>query len=681
MARLTIFLGAFLAFLVQPLVGNTLLPAFGGTATVWNWCLALFQVLLVGGYFYAHRVANGSFRPALHCSLLVLGAAGLVAVGFGFRSPWAVVPLVSFAYVVLAANSSLVQALSGGRYSLYALSNLGSFAGLFAYPFVFEPFLPLRGQWTVMAALTLVYAALLFRLAGKNRDQGAGSSEQLRREDSSGEVEHRNSSFLISRFSFSYFALSFASCFLLNSVTAHLCSDITPIPLMWTVLLGVYLLSYVVAFTERGSRRRWWLTLPTAVLAVYATLRLVLVGGRYFHAELVTATLALFFGGLAIHSRLYRSRPPAAELTRFYLMIALGGACGGAFCSFAVPHLSTTVVEYPVALAMVLAVLCGGRSVVVRSLVRSSAVLLALLGIACGRLTNGGDVLARYRNEYGTGAVLRRPVKLSSGQFYNVHDFRCNSTTHGLQVLDGDRLAYGATAYFTSDAGGTAVVRHPKFAKGEPMRVAVLGMGMGTLAAYSRPDDVYRMYEINPAVRDLALDRRLFTFIPDAKGKVEIVVDDARKALERERAADLPRFDVIYVDVFNGDSVPPHLSTREAFRLYRDCLAPDGVIAVNITNWHLDLRAMVKAAAADLGMNVLAVDCLPSAVSAGACWAFLSAGPLDALFVEKRQVRLDLGKVRDIPQMTDEFHSLLPFLNWGRPPAAEPSPVRASAGH
>lgn len=648
MSRLTIFLGAFLAFLIEPLVGNTLLPAFGGAATVWNWCLAGFQILLVAGYFYAHRVSSGRFRPALHCSLIALGVVGLLAVAFGMRSPWAVILFAAFSYVVLAANSSLVQVLSGGRYSLYSVSNVGSFAGLFAYPLVFEPLLPLRWQWTATAAMSMLYGVLLFRLT--RRGGIAAVADETGREGQDGESS-----------SGGYFLLSFASCFLLNAVTAHLCSDITPIPLLWTVLLGVYLLSYVIAFTDRGSRLHWWLTIPTFVIPIYATLRLTLLGGRYFTGELVTGVIVLFLGGLVIHSRLYLNRPSAAELTRFYLMIALGGACGGAFCSFVIPYLATTVVEYPIAMAMVAFVAVGAKKAIWRGILSVFAVLLALFGIACGRLAHG-DVLARYRNDYGTGMVTRRPVRLANGQHYMVHDFRCNSTTHGVQVLNGRDLVYGATAYFTSDAGGSAIVRHPKFAKGGPMRVAVLGMGMGTLATYSRPGDVYRMYEINPAVKELALDRRLFTFVPDAKGKVEVVVDDARKALERERAADLPRYDVLIVDVFNGDSIPPHLATREAYRLYRDRMEPDGILAVHITNWHLDLLPMVKAAAADLGWNVMAVDCLPSSVSAGSCWAFLSAGPVEPLFVEKRQEKLDLSKVRDIPQMTDEFHSLLPFM-------------------
>ena len=663
MARLTIFLGSFLAFLIQPLVGNTLLPAFGGAATVWNWCLAGFQILLVAGYFYAHRVSSDRFSPGLHCSLVALGALGLLAVAFGLRSPWAVIPHAAFAYVMLSANSSLVQALSGGRYSLYSVSNIGSFVGLFVYPLVFEPLLPLRWQWTVTAVMSVVYAVLLFRLS---RNSLGGEQEKLcdRLRPQPDNLLLNSSPLEGERKTYYYFFLAFASCFLLNAVTAHLCSDITPIPLFWTVLLGVYLLSYVIAFTERGSRLHWWLTIPTFVIPIYATLRLTLVGGRYFTAELVTGILVLFLGGLVIHSRLYRHRPPAAELTRFYLMIALGGACGGAFCSFVIPHLVTTVVEYPIAMAMVVFVAVGAKRMLWRGILSVFAVLLALFGIACGRLTHG-DVLARYRNDYGTGLVTRRPVRLANGQHYMVHDFRCNSTTHGVQVLNGKDLVYGATAYFTSDAGGSAIVRHPKFAKGEPMRVAVLGMGMGTLATYSRPGDVYRMYEINPAVRDYALNRNLFTFIPDAKGKIEIVVDDARKALERESAAKLPRYDVLIVDVFNGDSIPPHLATREAYRLYRDRMEPDGILAVHITNWHLDLLPMVKAAAADLGWNAMAVDCLPSAVSAGSCWAFLSAGPVESLFVPKRQEKLDLVKVRDIPQMTDEFHSLLPFLRRG----------------
>ena len=179
MARITIFLGAFLAFLIQPLVGNTLLPAFGGAASVWNWCLAGFQILLVAGYFYAHRVTSERFCPGLHCSLVALGALGLFAVAFGLRSPWAVIPHAAFAYVMLSANSSLVQVLAGGRYSLYSVSNIGSFAGLFAYPLIFEPLLPLRWQWTAAAAMSVAYLVLLFRLA-RISEEVRGKSEELR---------------------------------------------------------------------------------------------------------------------------------------------------------------------------------------------------------------------------------------------------------------------------------------------------------------------------------------------------------------------------------------------------------------------------------------------------------------------------------------------------------------------
>lgn len=717
---LTIFLGAFLVFLVQPLIGNVLLPVFGGTANVWSACLAAFQILLVGGYFYAHVVgrpgkgANG--RLGVHAALLFVAAGWLFFVAFRHRDILAfltsaealppacgallcIAALVAGPYILLSSNSSLVQVLSGGRYKLYAVSNLGSMLGLLAYPFAFELFLPLSGQWLVFAGAATVYAVLFSFLLVRGRRGSTCSSAPSTESPGLKSTDCRLSS--------SYFLLSFVSCYLLNAISTHLCTDITPLPMLWAVLLAGYLLSYILAFTDRGSRLAPWMAVFVVPLSFFGVWHFVKRGPEVFSAELATGIALLVLGGWIVHARLYRLRPAAAGLTRYYLMIALGGAAGGAVCSFVMPSVTTIVAEYPIALAAILGVIaCDGRdalaalarrpacqAVAARSAdpqVRALFAFLAVLnaadgesssrrGVKCARysalaflaafasygIVHGhaadGRVLRRYRNFYGLGHVNEKSIRISAENTYRAIEFTSCGTVHGMQIGEGTWRSAEPTTYYADHAGGLAIVKHPKRLAKEPMRVALCGLGIGTLAAYSQTGDLYRFFEINPAVARIARAKGLFTFLSGAAGTVDVVMADARRALSREAASESD-YDVIVVDVFTGDSIPPHMATKEAFRLYLDRLAADGTLAVHLSNWHLDLLPMVKAAAKEFGLNLEAYVCRPTHYAFSSCWAFLSREPLSRLYDEKKHSKIDFTKVKDIPLMEDGFHSLLPYL-------------------
>ena len=666
LAPVVIFLGAFLSFLVQPLIGNTLLPIFGGTASVWSVCLASFQILLVAGYFYAHGTAGLLRRGAspLYLHVLLVGGAGLWlfgSVGEIGRTIFG----IGVAFVLLSANSTLVQVLAGGRYRLYAVSNVGSIVGLLAYPLVFELNFPLSVQWRIFSLSVVVYAVLFLSLAVRRAQPAAGASDDVRQDV---RLDARQC-----------LLLSFASCYLLNGVSTHLCSDITPLPLLWAWLLVLYLLSYVIAFSDGVAG--WALKLSALVVPLCGFAAWTFgtdIGLGTFLPELAVGSCVLFFGGLVVHARLYRLRPRRQDLSLYYLCIAAGGAAGGAVCSFAMPFVSTIVAEYPIALAMVVAaVLCDIRELLPvafpRGAVRVAAaglVLFAAFGLCrgCGGYVSGADgaIVRRYRNFYGTGYVLRHSRDLGFGLVQPVNELRSGATTHGYQRVEGDWFGQNATCYYGERAGGMAILSHPKRAAGQPLRVAVCGMGIGTLATHARAGDSFRFYEINPAVAEIAADTRFFTFLGKADGIVDVVVDDARRALERERAANEPKYDVMVVDVFTGDAIPAHLMTKEAFALYLDRMDEDGILAFHLSNWHLDLLPMVKAAMREFGLQGEAYFCKPTKDTLYSTWAFLSRKKLALEVHPDINCRLNLADARDIPLMADDRHSIIPYLKFSK---------------
>ena len=673
LSALTIFTGSAVLFCLEPMTGNTLLPAFGGSSTVWVVCLAVFQMLMLLGYGYAclfPRVVRG--RLAFHI-LLLLAAAGAVlyiprsdVVGWlAANVPYpflgviaATLVLAAPAFVLLSANASLVQVLAGGEYRLYAVSNLGSFAGLLAYPFLLEPRFGLSAHWRVLAVAVVVYALMLAVL---------GCCPAQKRDD--GPVHSERGAFV----PWPVFFLSALSCFLLNSLTSHLCSDLTPLPFLWIAVLSLYLLSYVTAFTERGSRIGSWLFLPVAALTGLAFAGLGDYAGDSPWMHLGIGLFLVFFGGWLVHARMYRMRPEGGDLPRYYFTMAVGGAVGGLAASVAAPLVFNVLGEYPLALGLLLAVAvldgaghCGPRVNLarIRRPVLAGGAVLGLAGIAYLSYSDRGELLMTRRNFYGISRVALRNHRLVNGEGYQAHAFFCGSTEHGFQPVQGDWKRQIGTTYYEESSGGLAILRHPKRLAHKPLRVALAGMGIGTLAVFGEKGDLFRFYEINPAVVDIATNERLFNYVGKSFAKVEIVTADARQALERERARDEEKWDVIVIDVFSGDSIPPHMVTEEAMRLYLDRLAQGGILAFHLTNWHLDLKPVVKAAARQFGLAFECLECpRHTAFGFDALWAFLSRESVGC-FDEKIHRSVAPEQITDIDLMTDDKHPLLPLVRY-----------------
>jgi hypothetical protein len=697
LATLAVFIGSFLLFLIQPMLGRTLLPMFGGSAAVWTVCLAAYQVLLLAGYAYAHGVARLAVpsQRRLHAGLLC--AACLWAAAFAALRPLAktvfggssvpslevlfcVLAFAGFPYVMLAAGSTLVQAWAagGGRksvYRLYAVSNMGAFAGLLAYPFALEPFVSLTAQWWGVAAALAAYAGLM-----ANAGLVAKCPAAVAAADGGGDAcvfggpawERPDAR----TFKALWFLLPGVSVFLLNAVVAHLFSDVTPMPLAWVVMLAAFLLSYGVGFSRVASVGRVaWCGLAAASLAGAAWAN-GMWGAGSFYPNAAAGVAVVFFGGVVLHGWLYDERPPAAGLTRYYLAVAAGGAAGGLLAAVAAPLVFKRVAEYPLALCAcafwVAWRVCGGLGTgraaprVRRARAAAVATVCAAAWLALYAATarrTSSRTLYRGRNFYGTVRVTQTVEPFGQLGMLPVHYLWCGQTTHGLQVR-APLLERRGTSYYGRTGGGIAFASHPKTGTGQGMKVGVVGLGAGCLACYGRPTDLFRFYEINPLMVEVAGNPGLFSFLRDAPMPIDIVPGDARKMMEKEAAAGDPLYDILVIDAYSGDAVPYHLATVEAFRLYFGRLEADGILAVHVSNWHIDLLPLCKAVSAALGVQACGVvGVADDPMTTDSIWVFMTRGPFAFRLPGQRSAReVAWEKIRDVSVPSDDKGSLTQLL-------------------
>jgi hypothetical protein len=704
---LAIFLGSFLLFGIQPMLSRTLLPAFGGAASVWTVCLAAYQMLLLVGYGYAHLLAGKSFRTVrrLHLGLLFVSVLWL----FGFAAfrltiknhlgAWAVPSFeilfcvqlfIGLPYVLLSANSTLLQAwlahsdrMAGAErsrdvYSLYAVSNLGSLLGLLLYPFVLEPFVSLDAQWYGLAFCMLLHSLLLTRLtwgAGRSAHPEGGEAPERGAAGSATAADavqthgsHPTFRGLPPSLSkaWLWFALPALSAFLLNAVTMHLSADVTPMPLLWVLLLTAFLLSYILGFSGFGEK---------GLLAWAILTALLLLGSAFINGErglwslppqVLIGVATVFACCSFLHAWLYRIRPETERLTRFYLGIAAGGAFGGICASVVAPVVFLFVLEYPLALVLT-AGACGWLifSWKLRQLKAISALLLLCLALSVYLLATSTLMFSRKglffaRDFYGCLRLTYGEVKLGNNAHHPVLKLIHGCTLHGMRSLDKS-MKNSPTAYYGENAGGLSVRSHAKYGTTDAMRVALIGLGSGTMACYGRPHDLYRFFEINPCVVDIATNTNFFTFLTDSRAKVEFVVGDARKRLEEERRRNEPTYDVLVVDAFSGDYVPLHLATKEAFQLYMDRLSPNGILALHISNWHMDLLPLCKAAAQTLRLQAAKIETPTSGLLIASDWVFFTRQPM--VYKTPEPHASDWSNVRTMSLPSDEKGSLISLID------------------
>ena len=635
-----IFLSAFLLFQVEPIIARYILPWFGGTPAVWTTCMLFFQVFLLAGYAYAHLLAKSlapRYQALVHLSLVVCSLAllpitpGDIWKPDGTENPMLAIILllvvtIGVPFLLVSASGPLLQYWFSrvhptvSPYRLYALSNLGSLLGLVSYPFVVEPRLGLSTQTVYWSAGYGLYAVMcawgaipLFRFATRNGSSGNPEPEYLASKKP--------------RLPESLLTLALAACgsVVLLASTNQICRDIAVIPFLWILPLSLYLISFILCFDHpRWYNRRVWVPVLLTSLSAVA----YLLNQDYAETEMnlylqiFIYSAALFACCMACHGELVRLKPSAGYLTSFYLMVALGGALGGVFVNLAAPLLFKGYWEFHVGLVatMILLGLCLYRP---RDPLQSPRVwwsggilwvgaIVALAGVLGLHVHSQQEsTILTQRNFYGVLRVIEtdKGTKFASRFLYH------GRISHGRQFLTPERHSY-PTAYYGPFSGiSLAISRHPERlrlnkledgARQGGLRVGNIGLGVGTMATYSKPGDTYRFYEINPDVERIA--REYFTFLKDAKGTQQVVLGDGRISLERELANNArQQFDILAVDAFSGDGIPVHLLTREAFALYWEHLGPDGILALHITNRHFDLSPVVRALARESGKRALRI--------------------------------------------------------------------------
>jgi hypothetical protein len=616
----TIFLSAFLLFQVQPLIAKMILPWFGGSAAVWSASMLFFQLLLLGGYAYAHcsiRFLKARGQMALHVALLAASCALLPILPSPswrpteagdptFRILMLLAATIGLPYFLLSATSPLLQAWyvrrSGSTvpYRLFALSNFGSMLALVSFPFLVEPKLASRPQAYTWSASYVAFALLCAVTAWFSRQESRYKPAVESLDPESAPADPPSFGQLVL-----WVALAACASVLLVSVTNHMSQNVAPIPLLWVLPLALYLSTFIVAFESDRLYQRWlFLPLLAPALGGMAYMIYASEGNLTIKWAIPGFAAGLFVCCMMCHGELARRRPAARYLTLFYLMVSLGGALGGIFVALIAPRVFHSFLELPLIL-----LLCG-----VLALIASWTVRLPKIGAWPLRaaLLIGVGLLAGYLGKQER--ILAQGLRLQVRNFYGMLEVRDDIPTkdyaertllhgtinHGSQLLD-PVLKYVTTSYYGKKSGvGRAIVAVEE--KG-PARVGVIGLGAGVLSNYGRKGDYYRIYEINPLVEGIAQTQ--FSFFPHSPADKKILMGDARLTMESQEPQN---FDVIAVDAFSSDAIPVHLLTREAVELYFRHLQPAGVLALHISNRYLDLEPVCEGSAQALGKLAMVVD-------------------------------------------------------------------------
>jgi hypothetical protein len=673
---LATLLGAFLVFQVQPIISKCVLPWFGGTPAVWTTCMLFFQVLLFGGYLYAHCLRT-YFRlwqqTTIHFSLLVAALFTLpIEPSDAWKPSGETSPIVhllgllaahvGLPYFVLSSTGPLMQAwlstqLSGARvYRLYALSNAGSLVALLSYPFVVEPLLSVHAQsliWSVMFGLFVIVQALVVFCLVSNSSQKIDSEfEGVRVHDQDDPCPQSRPS-LTQRLS--WVGLTALASTLLLTTTQHVCQDVAVIPFLWILPLSLYLISFIICFdSPRLYHPKLYAALALLCLVLMPLSKLMSPSTSLL-MDLGASTGFLFLICLLCHGEVARQKPAVEYLTQYYTLMSAGGAMGGlvvaVFCPMWLDTSSeqSVVVTISASLAIIIVFAAQrwtGRVYDWRAAksFRVAAMVLPFINVGAASRYSTPGLIESDRNFFG---ILRVEEVGENRQL--VH----GTTIHGLQRKPPfENLP---TTYYGFESGIGKMLR----ARGErPLHVCGVGLGCGVLASYGRENDHFEFIEINPAVVRIA--REHFSFLRDSKAMVRHHLGDGRLVLERLNDR---RYDVIALDAFSSDSIPAHLLTREAFALYQSRLADEGAIVVHVSNKHLDLAPLVHRLASDAGMKSVLVES-PGSIelqTLPALWV-IAMSPDNTLWKSdafKMYSSPDPKTIQTAPLWTDQHHNLL----------------------
>ncbi len=645
---------------MQPIIAKQILPWFGGSAAVWTTCLVFFQTVLLAGYAYADLALRlGARRQALlHGVLLAASVAFLPIIAASGWKPQGdeepvsrilllIVATIGLPSFLLSTTTPLVQAWYWRRfrsavpYRLFALSNFASLIALLGFPLLFEPVFDLSqlawGWSFLFAAFALLCAATAWMSIN-------GEDAKVTREQAPPVPAGEQLLWL---------ALAAMGSVMLLAVTNHITQNIASVPFLWVLPLALYLITFILAF----DHPRWYVRpLFLGLLPLLLPAMAYYISSLDLHVAVPLYLVGMFVGCMVCHGELALLKPHPAHLTRFYLMMSLGGAAGAVLVAIIAPLVLPGYFELGIALIS-LGVLFAIR---VRGLASWGVVTVLVATVAL--VVKGGydytrGIRVMERDFYGVVRTADFPSPVPYRSMYH------GAIMHGGQLL-GDSFRNTPADYFGPDSGyGRVFTSLREMDPRKPLNVGVIGLGAGVIAAWMKPGDALAFYEISPRVVDIA--RREFTFLADTPAKTDLVMGDGRLSLEREP----PRgYDVLGIDAFSGDSIPMHLVTREAMALYARHIKPDGVIVFQATNRYIDLLPVVKRLAAEVGMEAINISDSPDADSGPEYWY----SSTDQVVVTRNRKLLEWPRIAEVaeeieerpelPTFTDAHHNLLRIL-------------------
>jgi hypothetical protein len=726
----TLCLSAFLMFLIEPMIAKMVLPIFGGSPMVWNTCVAFFQIALLAGYAYAHRFLQWADRPLRAALHLIVALLPLCVLPFGIPAGWTPDPhrsaavsilavlfvAVGLPFVVLATTASTMQrwfASTDDRsardpYFLYAASNVGSLIALVAYPVFIEPTLSLHQQTRIWAVLYCVFVALsafcFFTTCRRRASPRSAARLPV------GDANLRSAGPISWTRAGRWVVFSFVPSSLMLAVTTYLSTDIAAVPLLWILPLAIYLLTFIAAFSARGAGAAAVAGRLVPMLVLVVALMMVVRGSAPL--VLVIPLHLVTFAAIALvcHRELASDRPTVDHLTQFYLWISLGGMLGGIFTALVAPLVFRSVLEYP--LGLVFACLLqpapvlthassegrgrfrflvpplglGMLTMVLLAVVQGLHAPLGVVGAALGlpamwsfrysrrpvifgccvasMLLAGEAVAVRSGRVLDSARTFFGIYKVSTDVTGRYHELFHGTTLHGMQSIDPARHREPLTYYHRTGPFGQAFSALPIAAT--TTHVAAVGLGVGSLASYARPDQHWTFYEIDPEVERIARNRASFTYLDDCGGRCQVVLGDGRLSLLQ---APPQEYGLIVLDAFSSDAIPVHLLTSEALGLYLTRLSPGGAIAFHVSNRHLSLEPMLSRLAASHGLVLVAQfqSASPSEEEAGKSssdWVIMarSEAELGSLASDPRWHKPSVSS--KTPFWTDDFSNIVSVMHF-----------------
>jgi hypothetical protein len=684
---ISVFISAFLVFQIQPIISKIILPWFGGGASVWTTCMLFFQFFLLVGYLYAFilsKIFRVKYQVIAHLTCLSLclillpnSISDLQSISISGSPTWAVLKVLFLGlgvpYLILSANTPLLQhwftnqANGEHPYRLYAVSNVGSFLALVSYPLVIEPFMPLDWQIKLWSSIywlfVLIVGWICFVVVKQNKQDRLEFGQQR--------INSKVSFFSF----FLWFTLSALGVILLVSTTNALTQNVPPVPFLWIAPLAIYLLTYVVAFSNFAIYvRNFWL--PLYMLLSFVALLIYFIGGQFdIITQLLIYLLILLCGCMICHGELNSLKPQQGNTTLFYLVLSAGGVFGSFLVAFVAKNVFKEFLEFPLAIfsVLILATISlwwnkhaghteanSGMLVSVKSSFSKLAIGSAVVGLvwlfAFINLNNQYQQydIAKARNFYGILAV--KDITEASVNERRLID---GTTSHGSQSLPLSNAAV-PKSYYRPGTGVQLVI--DELSNDGQIDVGIIGLGVGALAAYGQAGDHYTFYELNPLVSDFA--NRYFNYLGSTKATVDVKLGDARVSLQKE--LDLGKgnaFDLLIIDAFSGDLIPTHLMTNEAFLLYQQHINRQGVIALHISNRHLSLLPVIMHHSKNFNMQIMLFETPGNGKEHDAQWVVLTNNSrlTDSAKLIYSQTVIPMEQYKEVI-WTDDYSSLLSIL-------------------